>query len=119
MFLVKYNNEYIGGKIALMYKGVIYAWYGCGSRKHSKLNPSEIGTWHEIEWGSKNGYRIFDFGGAGRLDYHGEVIEKGIYEFKRQFGGQLVNFGRYKKIHSPKKLWLAEKGFGVWRRLKR
>ena len=37
---------------------------------------------------------------------------------KRRFGGELVNFGRYKKIHSPKKLWLAEKGFEIYRRLK-
>ena len=34
------------------------------------------------------------------------------------FGGKLVNFGRYKKIHSPLKMKIAEKGFEMGRRIK-
>ncbi len=112
-FIARHNNEYIGGKIVLIYRDVIYAWYGCSSRKHSKLYPSEMVTWHTIEWGAENGYHTFDFLGAGKPDE-----EYGVRDFKKQFGGHLVNFGRYKKIHSPMKLWLAERGFEIWRKLK-
>jgi len=72
-------------------------------------------AWHAIGWSSEKGYHIFDFGGAGKPN---NKEHEGIRRFKEQFGGQLVNFGRYKKIHSPRKLWLAERGFEVWRRIK-
>jgi len=114
-FLAKYENSYIGGMLILTYDGVIYDWYAGAHKKYLKVCPNDLLVWHAIEWGSENGYHTFDFGGAGNLD---NKEHEGIRDFKKQFGGQLVNFGRYKKIHSPRKLWLAEKGFEVWRKLK-
>jgi len=58
-------------------------------------------------------YHTFYFFGAGK-----RYEQYGVKEFRKVFGGQLVNFRRYKKIHSPMKLWLAEKGFEIWRKLK-
>jgi len=113
LFLAYYNNECIGGRIILMYKGTIYAWYISGSRAYSKMYPSAMLMWHTIEWGSENGYHTFDLGGAGKPDE-----EYGPRQFKKEFGGKLVNFGCYKKIHSQKKLWLAEKGFGIYKKLR-
>ena len=112
LFMAKYEDEYIGGIMCLIYKGVITEWYVTGSRAHSKLYPSEMVTWHPIEWGSENGYHTFDFLGAGKPDE-----EYGVREFKKQFGGQLVNFGRYKKIHAPIRMRIAEKGFKVYRKV--
>jgi lipid II:glycine glycyltransferase (peptidoglycan interpeptide bridge formation enzyme) len=62
-------------------------------------------TWHPIERGLENGYHTFDFGSADKSDE-----EYGVREFKWQFGEQLVNFGRYKKVYSPLKMKIAEKG---------
>ena len=115
LLLAKYENNYIGGILILTYDGVIYDWYAGADREYLKVCPNDLLTWHAIEWGSKNGYHTFDFGGAGNPNNN---EHEGIREFKKQFGGQLVNFGRYKKIHSPRKLWLAEGGFEVWRKLK-
>ena len=111
-FMVKYNDEYIGGIMTPIYKGVITELSVTGSREHSKRYPSDIITWHPIEWGSENGYHTFDFLGAGKPD-----VEYGVREFKRQFGGELVNFGRYKKIYSPIKMKIAEKGFEFYKRI--
>lgn len=110
-YMAKYKDEYIGGIMCPIYKGVITEWFVTGSRAHSKLYPSEMVTWHPIEWGSENGYHIFDFLGAGKPD-----VEYGVREFKRQFGGKLVNFGRYKKIYAPIKMKIVEKGFKIYRR---
>jgi serine/alanine adding enzyme len=111
-FLAKYNTEYIGGIMAPMYKGVISEWYVCGSRAHSKLYSSEMVTWHPIEWGSENGYHTFDFLGAGKPDE-----EYGVREFKRQFGVRVVNYGRYKKVYSQKKMWFSDRMFKIYRKL--
>jgi len=110
----KYDNKCIATQVALIYKDTIYAWYTGVIREYLSYHPGDLLIWHLLEWGAENGYSMFDFGGAGN-----PKKEYGVREYKKQFGGQLVNFGRYKKIHSPKKLWLAEKGFEVWRRLKR
>ena len=112
-FLATHEDRYIGATVTLLYKQVIFFWYIGSSRDYSRLHPNEILNWHVLEWGSENDYTTVDMGGAGKPDK-----EYGVREFKKKFGGQLVNFGRYRKIHSPRKLWLAEKGFEVWRRLK-
>ena len=113
-FLVKHNDEYIGGIMTPIYNGVITEWYITGSRDHSKLYPSDAITWHPIEWGADNGYSIFDFGGAGEPGK-----EYGVRDFKMQFGGKLMNLGRHIKIHSPKKLWVAKKVYELWKKIQR
>jgi len=110
--LAKYNEEYIGGRLSFIYKKMIYADSVGVPRRYKDLNANPLLNWHVMEWGSANGYHIFDFGGAGKPN------EKyGVREFKRQFGGKLVNFGRYSKIHSPIKMKIAKKGFEIYRKI--
>lgn len=109
--LAEYNNQYIGGRVTLMYKDVIYAHYVATSSKYKKLNPNALLNWELIRWGAKNGYHYFDFGGAGN-----PKEEYGVREFKRQFGGKLVNYGRYKKTHSNFRMKIAELGFSLYRK---
>jgi lipid II:glycine glycyltransferase (peptidoglycan interpeptide bridge formation enzyme) len=103
----------LGTIVLLTYKDTIFDWYAGAPRRYSRLCPNDILVWHAIEWGTKNGFCIFDFGGAGS-----PKEEYGVREFKKQFGGKLVNFGRYMKIHSPIKMKIAEKGFEVYRKIK-
>ena len=111
-FLATHQDKYIGAIVVLMYNGIIYDWYAGASRNYLQLRPNDILAWHAIEWGTKNGYNAFDFGGAGNPNE-----EYGVREFKKQFGGEMVNFGRYTKVHSPVKMRIAEKGFKVYRRM--
>jgi lipid II:glycine glycyltransferase (peptidoglycan interpeptide bridge formation enzyme) len=67
--------------------------------------------WYILEWGVKNGYRVYDFGGAGKP---GE--EYGVRNFKAKFGGQLVCFGRNIYIHKPLQLKLSKLGYAIYRR---
>ena len=110
-FIAKHENKYIGAIVVLIYNGSIYDWFAGASSEYLHLCPNDILPWHVIEWGAKNGYHTFDFGGAGKP---GE--EYGVRKFKKQFGGRLVNFGRYTKVHLPIKMKIAEKGFKVYRR---
>lgn len=111
-FLAKYEDKYIGTIVVLTYNGVVYDWYAGASRNYLQLCPNDILPWHIMEWGSKNGYHTFDFGGAGNPNE-----EYGVREFKKQFGGKLENFGRYKMVHSPIKMKIAEIGFEIYKRV--
>ncbi|MFW6194546.1 MAG: lipid II:glycine glycyltransferase FemX [Halobacteriota archaeon] len=110
--LAKYNGEYVGGRLSLLFDGRIHAYFVGVPEKYKKLNVNPLLNWHIIEWGFDNGYSTFDFGGAGKPEK-----DYGVREFKRQFGGELVNFGRYSKIHSPIKMKLAEKGFKIYKKM--
>ena len=57
-----------------------------------------------------HGYDIFDFGGAGtpKKSY-------GVRDYKKKFGGKLVNYGRYEEIRRPLKFATANVGFKLWK----
>ena len=112
IWVAKYDDKVIGTIVTLTYKDTIYDWYAGSSRKYLKLCPNDILPWNAIEWGSKNQFKTFDFGGAGK-----PTESYGVREFKKQFGGELVNFGRYEKIHSIFKSKIVDTGFKFYKKL--
>jgi serine/alanine adding enzyme len=97
--------------VELTYKDTIYGWYGGSDRAYSEYLPNEMLIWHILDWGASNGYRVYDFGGAGRPDE-----EYGVRDFKAKFGGDLVNFGRNTCVHHSIRLKLSEQGYEIYRR---
>ncbi len=79
--------------------GVAYTDYSIEQR----LYGHDIIKWHLIEWGSENGYRIYDLMGV-EID-SADNKKKGIYQFKAKWGGDLAEFTVYDKVYS---LWKAE-----------
>lgn len=79
--------------------GVMYEWYIAGQdrkKKSSKIYPSVLLTWEAIRYAAVNGFRQFNFMGAGES---GKPY--GTRDFKLQFGGKLVEAPRYLFIHKP------------------
>lgn len=95
----------------LLYKGVIYGWYGGTDRAYSSHVPNELLMWHILKWGAEHGYQWYDFGGAGKPDE-----DYGVRDFKAKFGGELVNFGRNTCVHKPRLLALSKLGYSAMRR---
>jgi len=111
-FLARHEERIIGGRIVLLYKDVVYDWYA-GSLSDAKgFYPDEAIVWNILQWGVENGFKLFNFGGAGHPD-----IEYGPREFKRRFGGELVNHGRLRRIYAPIRTFLIDRGFPVYRGL--
>ncbi len=110
IFFAKHEGNYIGAIVLLIYKNKIYDYYSCSKKEYSNYYPNDRLVWHVLEWGSTNNYSVFDFMGAGKPQEN-----YGVREFKKQFGGTLVNFGRFKNIHSPTTMWLIQKGFSLYR----
>ncbi len=109
--LAQAGDAYIAASVELLYKDVIYGWYGGSDRAYSKYIPNDLLMWHILEWGAKNGYRMYDFGGAGTPDQ-----AYGVRDFKAKFGGELVCFGRNTCVHSPLKLKFSQFGYNLLRR---
>ena len=111
-YMAKYEDVYVGARAVLNYKGLVYDWYAGALSDYLSLYVNEALVWHILKEGANNTYHLFDFGGAGN-----PKEEYGVREFKRRFGGKMVNFGRYTKVYSPIKMKIAEKGFEVYRRV--
>lgn len=98
LFVVKEDNRVIGGiACAALPSTAVYEWFVCGDTKnYNHLYPSVAATHQGIEFAAKNGYRSFDFMGAGKPN-----VDYGVREFKERFGGELVEWGRFLFVCNP------------------
>ncbi|MCK4949698.1 MAG: GNAT family N-acetyltransferase [Thermoplasmata archaeon] len=110
-FLCHTGGEPIACRVVLIHKKTMYDWYAGFLRDQRTTRPNDFLVWNILKWGVKNGYEVFDFGGAGS-----PKEEYGPREFKRSFGGELVEPGRLKKVYKPRQLWITNKAFRFCRR---
>jgi hypothetical protein len=111
ILLAKLEEEPIGTLTLLIYKGTVTYWYTGILREFASYRAGDLLVWHTLKFGSRGGYRTFDFGGGGKPDE-----EYGVRDFKAKFGGELVNFGRNIKIHAPIRYQLSLLGYKMLRR---
>jgi len=109
--LAKYEDRYVGALATLLYRDTIYGWYAGIADDASTLYPVSLLVWHILRWGRENGYRTFDFGGAGH-----PKIPYGVREFKKRFGGEQVNYGRYIHVYSPLRMKFFQAGFRLYQK---
>jgi len=108
------GQDCVAASAELIYKDMIFGWYSGVDRCFSSYAPNELLMWHILEWGANNGYRVYDFGGAGR-----SYEKYGVRDFKAKFGGDLVSYGRNAFVHSPRILAISKIGYQAYRRLAR
>lgn len=97
-FVLNQQKEVIGGQLILMLENrIAYAWYCCGlDKEYHDLYPSIMANYAAIRYAAENGFTCYDMMGAGspKEDY-------GVRDFKAQFGGTLVEHGRFIKVNKP------------------
>jgi lipid II:glycine glycyltransferase (peptidoglycan interpeptide bridge formation enzyme) len=108
-----YKNKIIGTIVILCYKDRIYDWYAGSHKEFYNKYPNDLLPWEVFLWGKRNGYKIFDFGGAGKP---GQPY--GVRDYKKKFGGVFVNFGRFEKIHKPFMMKIGKLGLKIWQKIK-
>ena len=96
--LVKYEGKVIGGMMCPIFAGkAIYEWYVCGlDEVYREQYPSVMATYAAIEYAKQNDIPMFDFMGAGVPDQ-----PYGVRDFKMEFGGEMVEYGRYLCVRKP------------------
>ena len=96
--LVKYEGKVIGGMMCPVFVGkAIYEWYVCGlDEAYREQYPSVMATYAAIDYAKQNELPVFDFMGAGVPDK-----PYGVRDFKMEFGGEAVEYGRYLYIRKP------------------
>jgi serine/alanine adding enzyme len=114
VFVVNHQKIIIGGSFCLIRKNhSIYTMYYCGLRDYNKkIYPTHLAVLAAIEYGIKNGMNYLDFMGAGLIG-----DEYGVRKYKQEFGGDLNEYGRYRKILSPILFNISVKGLNIIKRI--
>ncbi|MFH0866495.1 MAG: peptidoglycan bridge formation glycyltransferase FemA/FemB family protein [Bacteroidota bacterium] len=108
------NNYLIGTMYVLCYKNTMYDWYAGSSAGFYNKCPNDILPWKAFIYGNKNNYHVFDFGGAGKPG-----IPYGVRDYKIKFGGELVNYGRFIKVHKKSLYSFSAGALRIWKKIKR
>lgn len=114
IFAALSEGRCIGVMLVLCWRERVIDWYAGSFQKDLSKYPNDLLPWEVICWAKKNGYDVFDFGGAGKPD-----VPYGVRDFKLKFGGELVGFGRFEKIHKKNIMKMALVGFRLWQILKK
>ena len=108
-YLAVLDGEVVGSRVVLKYKGMVHDWYAGSKQDINYVNEAVV--WHMLcEYAEKE--KSFDFGGAGHPDK-----PYGVREFKKRFGGEEVNYGRYEKVHDRGKKEILNIGFKAYKKL--
>ena len=96
--LVRYKDEIIGGTVCVFDDETVYEWFACGKDGiYKNIYPSTLATWSGIRFAAESGRKRFDMMGAGAPGDGGY----GVRDFKAKFGGELVEYGRFKYVCNP------------------
>lgn len=96
--LIEYDGHIVGGSTCVTLKGRgVYEWYACGKDGvYKNIHPSSLTKYAGMKYASENGFKIFDMMGAGKPE-----DEYGVRDFKAEFGGKLVEHGRFCYVCAP------------------
>jgi serine/alanine adding enzyme len=110
VFIVKDEGKTVGGSFCLVSNThAIYTFYYCGLRNYrQKTFPTHLAVLAAMEYGIQNRLSYLDFMGAGVPD-----IDYGVREYKKEFGGQIVEEGRYLKVTNTFLYWLGVKVINI------
>jgi serine/alanine adding enzyme len=98
VFIVQFHGIIIGGSFCVYSKeNSINTLYYCGIRDFNKnIFPTHLSILAAINFGLLNGIPCVNLMGAGKPDE-----EYGVRKYKSEFGGELIENGRFQKIYSP------------------
>jgi FemAB-related protein (PEP-CTERM system-associated) len=116
LYLAEVEGKVISGAIAIRFNGVVAGCYQASDSRYLQYHPNDAVTWQELEDGSNQGYRCFDFGKTASDNL-------GLAQYKMKFRAEerKLYYGYYPKM--PNLASSNRKGikFGLatnlWRRL--
>jgi lipid II:glycine glycyltransferase (peptidoglycan interpeptide bridge formation enzyme) len=107
------DTNLIGVRFELCFNNTIYDWYAGSDLNYKNRYPNDFLPYQILLWGHKNGFKSFDFGGAGKPG-----VSYGVREHKIKFGGELVEYGRFERINKPILMELGQIGLNLYKKFK-
>ena len=78
-------------------EGTVYEWFECGlNADYKEQYPSVMATWAGMQYANGHGCARYDMMGAGVPG-----VPYGVRDFKSEFGGDMVEHGRFLCVCKP------------------
>ncbi len=90
-FLIEQDNKIVAGTVCVQDNKTMYEWFACSSEKQSHT----YATYCAMYYAAQHGLQRYDMMGAGKPN---ETY--GVRDFKAQFGGKMVEYGRFLHINN-------------------
>ncbi len=108
-FEVLKDNKLLSTMVLLNYKQEWYSWYMVSSREEKLYGATDFLVWNILQEAKKQGIGKFDWGGAGNPD-----TEYGVRNFKKKFGGELIEQYRAICVYSPVMYYFSKAIFKIY-----
>jgi serine/alanine adding enzyme len=112
IFTARHSGKIVGCMICIAYEKTLYDLYAGSYPEYYSVYPNDLIPWEVFKWGRENGYTRFDFGGAGKPG-----IPYGVRDYKKKFGGEMINTGRLEARHRPLLYTFASTALKTYKRL--
>lgn len=114
-FELRENGKVRISLLAFLYKETLHALFiGIDQDPDFiRKRPVDYFYYEVMSWCVENEVRYFDWMGAGKPG-----VPYGVRDFKLQYGGELVNYGRFIYVHKPLMMYIAKAGFRAMQKLK-
>lgn len=109
ILVAEHEEKLIGCRVYLLYRGCLYDWYAGSDLQHSGLHANDLLPWAGIRLAKQLGLTQYDFCGSGQA---------GVRNYKRRFGGQLVQSNRLLFVHQQLRYTVSKWAFALYRKLK-
>ena len=114
ILLVKSDGIILGGTVLVCGFDTVYEWFVCGLESNDGgIYPSTLATYGGIQHAAEHGHKCFDMMGAGAPNDGGY----GVRDFKAKFGGELVEYGRFKCILNKPLYYLGVLGVKILKKI--
>lgn len=95
--MVRHEGKIIGGSMLVEDGKAVYEWFECGlNAEYKEQYPSVTVTYAGMQHANVHGIPRYDMMGAGVPD-----VPYGVRDFKAEFGGTMVEHGRWHYISRP------------------
>lgn len=105
------GESIVGALLVLKSKKTVYGLLGGSRESYFKQRPNDLLFWSALIWAKNKGFEIFDWMGAGHPNK-----PYGVRDWKKQFGGEFVSYGRFYYYPSKLMFMSAERLFSLLRR---
>ena len=116
ILLAEYEGKPIACTLHFVFGNKMWYMYGGSMTEHRNLKPTYLLQSDSIKWAISKGIEVYDFRGVNATNK--ENGHKGLYDFKKSFGPELVEFTEIYKIYNPFVYFIFEKLFPLYRNMR-
>ena len=116
ILFAEYEEKPIACTLHFVFGNKMWYMYGGSLTENRNLKATYLLQSDSIKWAISRGIEVYDFRGVNATNKTNG--HKGLYDFKKSFGPELIEFTEIYKVYNPVYYFLFEKLFPIYRKIR-